>query len=105
MPEHWKAALLLMHLTDPETIRRTTEEIRYGEACEEFERWAKGCPYLVFEDYGNATEHICRHPDRDDPTTWVMCDMGQCPMLASLKGERLEIKDVRRFGIKVDGYV
>ena len=81
MPEHWKMVLLLMYLTDHETIRRTTEEISYGEACEEFERWAKGCPYLVFENYGNATEHICRHPDRDDPSTWVMCGMGQCPML------------------------
>lgn len=80
MPEHWKTVLLLMHLTDPETIRRTTEEIRYGEACEEFERWAEGCSYLVFEEYGNATEHICRHPDRDDPTEWVMCDISLCPL-------------------------
>ena len=80
MPEHWKVVLLLMHLTDPETIRRTTEEIRYGEACEEFERWAEGCPYLVFEEYGNATEHICLHPDRNDPTEWVMCDINLCPL-------------------------
>lgn len=80
MPEHWKAALLLMLLTDPETIRRMMEEDRHVEALEEFERRAKGCPYLTLENDGYATHHICRHPDRDDPTEWVMCDINLCPL-------------------------
>ena len=101
MPEQWKM-LLLMHFADPETVLRMAEEHRDAKAREEFEQWAEGCQYLVLEDYGNATEHICRHPDRDDLSTWVMCDMGQCPMLMSCKDERLAIKGVRRFGIEVD---
>lgn len=100
MPEQWKL-LLLMQYADPETVLRMAEEHRNAKAHEEFELWAIDCPHLVLEDYGNATEHICRHPDRDNLSTWVMCDREQCPAFTS--GERLVIKDVRRFGIEVDG--
>ena len=80
MPEHWKAVMLFMLLTDPETTRRMMEEDRHVELLEEFERRAEGCPYLTLENDGYATHHICHHPSRDDPTEWVMCDINLCPL-------------------------
>ena len=64
---------------------RLEAEAARVEAERRFDAWADGCAHLQLENDGRATERICRHPSRDDLSSWVICNMAECPLGNSRK--------------------
>lgn len=85
----WYLLLYMLLETDMlDYIHRAEQELEESRA---FRRYADGCPHLVVEQNGNAYERICRHPVRDNPSDWVMCDRGPCPfMVVNVSSEEME---------------